>query len=158
AHVNVLAAILQAFVAQHRAGEETGLEQNLKAVADAEHETAAFGERAHGRHDRREARHRAGPQVIAVREAAGQNHDVGTFQIRVLVPEIPRVLAEALLRGVKRVLVAITPRKDDDPESHLGSLPSVTCRPDLPDPPDAPDPPDLPDLPDLNPPRCDSFR
>ena len=39
------------------------------------------GERAHRRHDRREARHRAGAQVVAVREAAGQDHDVGALQV-----------------------------------------------------------------------------
>ena len=47
AHVHVLAAVLQAAVAQHRARQQARLEQNLKAVADAEHRAAAVGERPH---------------------------------------------------------------------------------------------------------------
>ncbi len=54
----------------------------------------ALRERPDGRHDRREPRHRAGPQVVAVREAAGQNDDVGALQVGVLVPEIVGLLAE----------------------------------------------------------------
>ena len=49
ADVHVLAAVLQPAVAQHRAGQQPGLEQNLKPVADAEHRTAALGERPHRR-------------------------------------------------------------------------------------------------------------
>ena len=89
---------LQAAVAQHRAGQQPGLEQHLEAVADAEHRAAALGERLHRAHDRREARHGAGPQVVAVREAAGQNHDVGALQVGVLVPDVLGLLAEHVRR------------------------------------------------------------
>ena len=41
AQVHVLAAELQAAVAQQRAGQQPGLEQDLEAVADAEHRPAA---------------------------------------------------------------------------------------------------------------------
>ena len=94
ADVDVLAAELEAAVAQHRARQQARLEQDLEAVADAEHRTAARGERLHRRHDRREARHRAGAQVVAVREAAGQDDDVGALQARVLVPDELGLLAE----------------------------------------------------------------
>ena len=42
---DVLAEELQAAVAQHRAGQQPRLEQDLEAVADAQHRTAAVGER-----------------------------------------------------------------------------------------------------------------
>jgi hypothetical protein len=69
-------------------------------------------------HDRGKARHRTGAQVIAVREPAGQNHDVGALQIGVLVPEILGLLAEQIGRGVICVFVAIAAGKDDDTETH----------------------------------------
>ena len=79
---DVLAVKLQVTIAQHRAGQQPGLEQNLKAVADAEHRPAAPGEIDHRRHDRREPRDRAGAQVVAVREPAGQDHHVGALEAR----------------------------------------------------------------------------
>ena len=42
-HVHVLAAEVQAVVAQHRAGQQPGLEQHLEAVADPEHRAAGVG-------------------------------------------------------------------------------------------------------------------
>src|SRR5436190_1198487 len=56
-------------VAQHRAGKETRLEQDLEAVADAQDRPAGAGELEDGGHDRREPRDGAGAQVIAVRES-----------------------------------------------------------------------------------------
>ena len=81
AHVDVLAEELEAAVAQHRAGQQARLEQNLEAVADAEHRAAAVGEGLHRCHDRREARDGAGAQVVAVREAARQDDDVGAAEV-----------------------------------------------------------------------------
>src|SRR5205814_231967 len=100
AQVHVLAAVLQAAVAEHRARQQAGLEQYLKAVADAEHRAAALGEPAHGAHDRREARHRAGAQVVAVREAARQDHDVGALR-RWRAPEDRAPTASAYRRGAR---------------------------------------------------------
>src|SRR6185503_21138728 len=84
---------------------------------------AAAGERAHLVHDRREARHRPGAQIVAVRKSSREDDDVGALQIVVLVPEVFRFLPEDVLRGMKRILVAVAARKDDDPETHVGSLP-----------------------------------
>ena len=79
-------------VAQHRAGQQTGLEQNLKTVADAEHRPAGRGKRLHALHDGREAGDGAGAQVVAMREAAGQNDGVGALEAGVLVPDQLRLL------------------------------------------------------------------
>ena len=115
----MLAVELQIAVAQHRAGQQPGLEQHLEAVADAEHRAAALGEVADRRHDRREARDRAGAQVVAVREPAGQDHDVGALEARVLVPDERGLVPEHVLRGVVGVVVAVGAGKDDDGELHV---------------------------------------
>src|SRR5262245_32200430 len=49
--VHVLAPELQAAIAQHRAGEQTRLEENLEAVTDAENRPALASELSHGVHD-----------------------------------------------------------------------------------------------------------
>ena len=72
------------------------------------------GEVAHRRHDRREPCDRAGAQVVAVREPARQNDDVGALQARLLVPDELGVLPEHVLGGVVRVVIAVRTGKDDD--------------------------------------------
>jgi hypothetical protein len=52
AQMHLFAAVFQAAVAQHRAGQETRLEENLESIADAEHRATTFGERSHRAHDR----------------------------------------------------------------------------------------------------------
>ena len=78
---------LQATIPQHRAREEAGLQQDLEPVADAEHRPAGVGEGLDRGHHRREPRDRAGPQVVAVREAAGQDDHVSAAERRLLVPD-----------------------------------------------------------------------
>ena len=95
----------EAAVAHQRAGQQARLAQDLEAVADAEHEAAVGGEAHDAVHDRREARHRAAAQVVAVGEAAGQDDAVDAVQRPVFVPERHRDLAEHLLERVKGVVV-----------------------------------------------------
>src|SRR5437868_3857162 len=80
--------------------EPTSLARDLEAVADGEHRPAALGERDHLLHDRAEASDRAGAQVVAVREAAGENHDVGALEVVVLVPQVRCLLAQRVGHGV----------------------------------------------------------
>src|SRR5919199_130326 len=68
----------------------------------------------HRAHDRREARHRAGTEMVPMREAAGQDDDVRAFEIRVLVPNVLGVLAEHVLGGMKRVFVAVAAGEHHD--------------------------------------------
>ena len=100
-------------------GQQPGLEQDLKAVADAEHRSAGIGEGLDRGHHRREARDGAGAQVVAVREAAGQDDHVSAAERRVLVPDELGLLAEHVLRGVVGVVVAVRSGKDDDGEFHV---------------------------------------
>ncbi len=51
--MHVMADEFQPRVAHENAGQKAGLAENLKAVADAEHETTAASEGAHRVHDRR---------------------------------------------------------------------------------------------------------
>ncbi len=61
-------------VAPQRPGQEARLAEHLEAVADAHHPAAGLGVPAHRGHDRRAAGDGAAAQVVAVREAAGQQH------------------------------------------------------------------------------------
>ena len=117
---------LQAAVAQHRAGQQARFEQDLEAVADAEHRTAGIGERLHRGHHRREPRDRAGAQVVAVREPARQDDDVGAAELRVLVPDELGLLPEHVLGGVVGVVVAVRSGKNDDGEFHV--ICRTSCR------------------------------
>ena len=126
ANVHVLAAKLQAAIPKHGARQQPGLEQNLEAVADAEHRPAGGGELLDRSHHRREARDRAGPQVVAVRETAWKNHRVRAAKIGLLVPDELGFLAEHVLRRVIRVVIAVGSGKDNDRESHY--LPSTSIR------------------------------
>src|SRR6185436_1558663 len=65
----VLALILQAAVAKHGTWKQACFEQYLETVANSQHGAARGRELLHLGHDGREARNRAGAQVVAVRKA-----------------------------------------------------------------------------------------
>src|SRR3954452_2767318 len=77
----------QGRVGQERAGQQARLAQDLKAVADAEHGAAVAGEVEHRRHHGREAGDRTHAEVVAVAEAARDDHGVDPAQVGVGVPE-----------------------------------------------------------------------
>ena len=80
-------------VAQQRPGQQPRLAEDLEAVADPQHRPARGGELRHRLHRRREAGDRAGPQVVAVGEAAGEHYCIDVVQGRVGVPERDRLTA-----------------------------------------------------------------
>ena len=71
-----------------------------------------------------ETRDSAGPQVVPVREAAGEDDHVSRAGGGVLCRRT-RLLAKHVLRGVVGVVVAIRSGKDDDGEFHYVRGPSV---------------------------------
>ena len=71
AQVRPLAPELEVVVAEQGAGEQTGLAQDLEAVAAPEDKSAALGVGHHGLHDGRKAGDGAGAEVVAVGKAAG---------------------------------------------------------------------------------------
>src|SRR5918911_1537579 len=80
-HVYVLAYEMKVSVAYERTGQESRFGQDLKAVADAKDEAASCGELLDRSHDGRKACERPGPQVIAVREAARNNHSIVATEV-----------------------------------------------------------------------------
>ena len=63
-------------------GSRPASHEELKAVADAEHQAAARGMGAHRLHDRRARRDRAAAQIIAIGEAARQHDEIGARRQR----------------------------------------------------------------------------
>src|SRR4029077_542502 len=86
-NVHVTADETQSFIAHQGAGEKAGFAENLEAIANAQHEATGTSEACDGVHHRRETRDRAGAQIIAVRETAGQNDGVKTCEVLRLVPD-----------------------------------------------------------------------
>ena len=109
----------QVGVDEQRAGEQTRLAENLKAVADPQHEAAVTGERDHGLHRGREARDRPRAQVVAVGEAAWDDDRVGPFEVAVGVPDQLGVAHAA--GGVQRIDLIARSGKLQDPELHVAS-------------------------------------
>ena len=90
---------LEAAVADQRAGQQAALHQDLEAVADAEHQPAIGGELLDRLHDGRELGDGAAAQVIAVGEAAGQDHGIDIAERGRIVPDefrrLPEIVGDA---------------------------------------------------------------
>ncbi len=100
-------------------GNSPELAEDLKAVADAEHEAALRRMRAHRVHDRRSRRDCATAQVIAIGEAAGHDHEIGTVRQRsIRVPDHRRIAARGELQRPRHVAFAIDAGKNEDGGFH----------------------------------------
>ena len=87
AEMHLLADVLEAGVAHERAGKQAGLGEDLKAVADAEDKPAGVGELFDRLHDGSKAGDGAGAEIVAIGEAAGDEHRIDSLQIGGVVPE-----------------------------------------------------------------------
>src|SRR5215211_7757963 len=85
-------------VRPQRAGQQPRLAEDLEAVADPEHEAALGGEGRDRSQRRREAGDRAAPEVVAVREPAGQDDGGDIRETIVTVPDRYPDRAERLER------------------------------------------------------------
>ena len=126
AQMHLLADVLEAGVAHQRAGQQAGLGEDLKAVADAEHKATGVGEVFDGLHDGREAGDGAGAEIVAIGEAAGHEHRVDSLQIVGVVPEKGNGLTRDVGDHVLRVVIAVGTGKNQNPEFH-GSRVTVSC-------------------------------
>ena len=115
-------------VAGERARQQVALAEDLEAVADAEHRQPGAGLLGHRRHHRAEAGDRAGAQVVAVGEAAGEHHGVDAVQVRVGVPEGDRLPAGEA-DGALRVAVVEAAGEGDDADLHRPEATGRGCRP-----------------------------
>ena len=106
----------QPAVAQQGARHEPRLGEHLEPVADAQHRAAAGREVRDRTHHRAEPGDDARPEVVAVREPAGQEHARDVGQVRVLVPQHHRLRA-GHRQAVDRVDVAVGAREQDDPDA-----------------------------------------
>src|SRR6267143_501720 len=79
---------LETGIAHQRAGEQSGLAQDLETVADAEYGTARARVRGDGTEYRRKARDRPGAKIIAVAEAARQDDRIRLPQVGIAVPDV----------------------------------------------------------------------
>ncbi len=103
-------------------GKQPRLAEDLKAVADSQHQASTIGKSTHRFHHRRELRNRPGSQVIAVGESAGNDDGIAIFQIMRFVPEKTCRLFGDVLDGPVGIVVAVRPGKDDDSKFHLRFL------------------------------------
>ena len=116
--VDEAAEELQPAVAQHGTGQQPSLKQDLKTIADAQHQPAALGELFDRTQDRRVAGEGAGAEVVAIGEAAGQHDGVEVVDLGGLVPDPFGGLAEHAGEDVEGVVVAIGTGKNDHAEFH----------------------------------------
>src|SRR4051812_13989759 len=120
----VAADELAVVVADERPRQQVALAQNLKAVADSEHRHAGVGGRDDVLHHRREPGDRAAAQIVAVREAAGQDDRLDAFEVVLAMPQRDR-LAAAEGHGTAGVAVVERARERDDADLHDGSTLTV---------------------------------
>src|SRR4029077_11338543 len=109
-------AVLERGVADQRAREEPGFAKDLEAVADSPHEPAPIRKLADLLHDGREARDRAGAEVIAVGKPAWQDYAVAALEVGVLVPQVLELRADDLVDHPAAVAVRPRSRKHHDSE------------------------------------------
>ena len=122
AHVHWLANILQSGIAHERTRQQARLAENLKSIADAEHQPATLGKLTHRFHYGRELRDGPGAQIIAVRKASGNDDGIAIFEIMRLVPQERNWLLEHVLDCPVSVVITVGARKNDDAKLHGLSL------------------------------------
>src|SRR5437016_3250949 len=123
ADVHVAADEAQAAIAHHRARKKAGFAQNLEAVADAQDHASALREFLYRLHYRRKPRDGASAEIVTVGKSTGQDDGVAIREIFRLVPDEFDRLLENVADGVKRVVVAIGPGKNDDSKFHAVAAP-----------------------------------
>jgi len=92
--------------------------EDLKAVANADHQTARAGVGRHRFHRGREPRNRARAQVVAVAEATGYHDALHVAERVFFVPDVAHRLAENLAQHVVGVLVAVAAGELEDAKLH----------------------------------------
>ena len=85
--VKALAAEEKSVVAHQRAGQKPRFAENLEAIADAEHQDAGISRKTDSPHDRREPGDRSAAEVIAIGEAARENHGIISGKGSFLMPD-----------------------------------------------------------------------
>src|SRR6185437_4701804 len=95
--------------------------QDLESIADPQDLTAIRCEPGDGLHDRAKAGDSTATQVIAVREAAWQDHAVVGSKARqpgIFVPQHNYLLSKVLLQGVLHIAITIRTGENNDSKLH----------------------------------------
>ena len=101
------------------ARKQSDLAQNLEAVAGPDDESSIARFLHDAGHDRRKARDRAAPQIVAKSKSARQNDRVEAGERCLLVPDVFGAHARNSVQRRETILVAIRTRKLDDGEFHF---------------------------------------
>src|SRR6266436_1743475 len=86
-YVYVVADKVQISISNQRSWKQAGLTQDLKTIANAQHQIAFCGKRFHRIHDGGKTGQRSSAQIVAVRKAAGNDQGIVTAQVRIAVPD-----------------------------------------------------------------------
>ena len=117
--MHIMADELQSRIAHQHAGQKAGLAENLKTVADAEHQAPAGSECAHRIHHWRARGDRAAAQVIAIGKSAGHHHEIGVPGERCLgVPDHRGFMTRRQPQRARHVALAIDSGKDENGGFH----------------------------------------
>jgi deoxyxylulose-5-phosphate synthase len=116
--MHILADEPQPGIPHHGPRQESSLQQDLEAVADAQHQPALIRKPLHRLHHRRKPRDRPRTQVISIRKSAGEDDGVALMYVFGLMPDEFHRLLQDMADSVKRVVIAIGSRKDYDPKFH----------------------------------------
>src|SRR5438876_383303 len=129
AQVDPLTSKLAGRVPEECPGEQSSLLQDLKAVADSQHQSAPIRKVADRLYHRCEARDRAAAQIVTVGKPAGQDDQLQIVQIALAMVDVAHRLAEDLADRMGTVPVTPGAREDDDPrpqECNSAARPSAT--------------------------------
>ncbi|MHC2867667.1 hypothetical protein ACVIYH_008745 [Bradyrhizobium diazoefficiens] len=119
AQMHVAADEFQLRIAHQHARQQAGFAEDLKAVADAEHETALRRIIAHRVHHRRTRGDCATAQVIAIGEPTRHDHEIGARRQRRLgVPDHRGLAARDQPQRARHVTIAVDSGKDEDGGFH----------------------------------------
>src|SRR5262249_47437013 len=104
-------------------GKHSHLAQDLKPVADSQHQAAPVGEALDRTHHGRKPGDSAGPQVVAVCETARQDQGIIVSHLRIAVPDEVDGLSNYLADYVVGIVITVGAGEDHHPKFHTLIVP-----------------------------------
>src|SRR5690242_2073516 len=109
---------MQVAITNQGAWQQPGFAEDLKAVANPEHESPAFSKLFERVHHRRKASERSGAKVVAVRKTTGKNHGIVAGKIGFAVPDEIDWLAHVFRDHVIGIVIAVRSGENDNSKFH----------------------------------------
>src|SRR2546430_14182069 len=107
-------------ISEERAGKQAGFLQDLKPIADTQHQPAPIRKVGNCLHHRREPRNRAAAQVVTVGKPARQDDQFQIVESTLAMVDVAHRLAEDLPDCMETDPVTPGARKDDDSRPQAG--------------------------------------